>query len=76
MTPTELRLFQALRRQPASLDAVMTLLGLPRPASETPEQVELPAKPKRGRPLNSVVREPKKDDDVFITAQRKRRRKE
>lgn len=63
MTPTELRLFQVLRRKPSQLDAMMTLLGVPRPASERPPDVlTMPPKPKRGRPLNSTG--PRYDPDL------------
>lgn len=50
MTPIELRLFQILRRQPHVYDAFLQLVGIGRPAGEV---VTLPARPKRGRPLNS-----------------------
>lgn len=56
MTPTEVRMFQRLQRKPDALDAILILLGLPRPASERKARPdERPPKPKRGRPLRSAT---------------------
>lgn len=61
MTPTELRLFHKIRRNPKWMDAILVLAGLPitPPTTETP--VELPAKKKRGGPLNSASTQEEKE---------------
>ncbi len=60
MTPTELRLFQMLKRKPKSLDAVLQLvIGAPKPESD--ETLALPPKQKIGRPLNSATTKAQKE---------------
>jgi hypothetical protein len=60
MTPSELRLFQVLRRNPSWLDAVLQLiLGLRRPQGD--ELVTVKPKPKIGRPLDSSTTKAQKE---------------
>lgn len=47
MTPTELRIFERLRKQPELLSAISLLVGIVLPAAPNKKT------PKRGRPLNS-----------------------